>query len=68
MVAFETGWDSFEKKFWFSWDVWDKWDKNGKFLFNLTKLHLSVSQSLLAQELLLFMVIDIIKVRVRAQR
>ena len=38
--------------FWFSWDAWDKWDKNGKFLFNLTKLHLAVSQSLLAQELL----------------
>ena len=50
MVAFETGWDSFEKKFWFSWDVWDKWDKNGKILFNLTKLHLTVPQSLLTQE------------------
>ena len=35
-----------------SWDTWDKWDKKGKFLFNLTKLHLAVSQSLLAQELL----------------
>jgi hypothetical protein len=50
MVAFETGWDTFEKYFWFSWDDWDKWDKNGKFLFNLTKLHLTVSKSLLAQE------------------
>ena len=38
--------------FWVSWDAWDKWDKKGKFLFNLTKLHLAVSQSLLAQELL----------------
>ena len=45
-------WDTFENKFWVSWDDWDKWDKNGKFLFNLTKLHLTVSQSLLAQEFL----------------
>ena len=29
-------------------EIW--WDKNGKFLFNLTKLQLSLSQSLLAQE------------------
>ena len=41
-----------KKFFWVSWDAWDKWDKNGKFLFNLTKLHLAVSQSLLKQELL----------------
>ena len=47
------------------------WDKNGKILFNLTKLHLTVSKSLLKQEVFLFfvfMMIDIIKVRVRAQR
>ena len=50
MVAFETGWDTFEKYFWFSWDDWDKWDKNGKNLFNLTKLHLTVPKSLLTQE------------------
>ena len=41
-----------KKFFWVSWDAWDKWDKKGKFLFNLTKLHLAVSQSLLAQEFL----------------
>ena len=71
MVAFETGWDTFEKYFWFSWDDWDKWDKNGKFLFNLTKWQLTVSKSLLKQEVFLFfvfMMIDIIKVRMRAQR
>ena len=31
-------------------DIW--WDKNGNILFNLTKLQLSLSQSLLAQEFL----------------
>ncbi len=46
----ERLWDSFEKKFWFSWDVWDKWDKNGKILFNLTKLQLALLQNLLTQE------------------
>ena len=46
----ERLWDSFEKKFWFSWDDWDKWDKNGNILFNLAKLHLTVSKSLLTQE------------------
>ena len=35
---------------WRFWDKWDKWDKNGKILFNLTKLQLSLSQSLLTQE------------------
>ena len=39
-----------KKNFWFSWNDWDKWDKNGKILFNLTKLQLSLSQSLLTQE------------------
>ena len=53
----ERLWDSFEKKFWFSWDVWDKWDKNGKILFNLTKLHLTVSKSLLTQEFLYFFMV-----------
>ena len=47
-------------------EIW--WDKNGKILFNLIKLHLTVSKSLLTQELFFFMMIDIIKVRVRAQR
>ena len=40
------------KKNWFSWDDWDKWDKNGNILFNLAKLHLTVSKSLLTQEFL----------------
>ena len=33
------------------------WDKNGKFLFNLTKLHLTVSKSLLTQEYLYFFMV-----------
>ncbi len=50
-------------------EIW--WDKNENKLFNLTKWQLTVSKSLLKQEVFLFfvfMMIDIIKVRMRAQR
>ena len=33
------------------------WDKNGKILFNLTKLQLSLSESLLTQEYLYFFMV-----------
>ena len=38
-------------------DKWDKWDKNGKIIFNLTKLQLSLSKSLLTQEYLYFFMV-----------